>query len=544
MSTLKAFFAQDWPKMDIPLLQGALSNNNGKNMANKKHSMMLKTLLEKWLIVPEMANVEITGLSLNSKTLKRGDLFFAYPGTQQDGRAYIESAIEKGAAAIVAEASLGVSENLTSVDKQGRMVPVLTIPDLAGDCSAIASEFYGNPSQKMRVIGITGTNGKTSCTYYLAAAFTALGTKSAVMGTIGCGVYGQKLEDTGLTTSDAISVQKNLAELLTKKVEIVAMEVSSHALVQGRVNGVHFDRAMFTNLSHDHLDYHGTMREYWRAKKRLFRDFPLKNAIINAKDPYGRKLLLKLWGEQYVCGYSPAPVPAGVSQIPLVTAHDIKFTTQGMQARVQTPWGLGLLSSPQIGRYNLSNLLAVTATMGTMGVHIDDIMDCMKNLPVVPGRMEFIRQKNQPLVVVDYAHTPDALEKVLTVLGEHSVGKIWCVFGCGGTRDSDKRPVMGEIATRLADHVIVTDDNPRLEAPELIVEQIVAGMKHKKKKVIEHDRAKAIAYALKHAAPDDCVLIAGKGHETYQLVGKTRNYFSDVEQVQSILKKRTKSSND
>lgn len=502
-------------------------------------NISLKNLLQRWLIVPDSSDVQISGLSLNSKTVKAGDLFFAYPGTQQDGRRFIEEAIEKGAVAVIAEANISFSESTELVRENGEKVPLLTLPGLTTLCSDIAGEFYGNPSQHMQVVGITGTNGKTSCAYYLAAAFSELGIKSAIMGTIGCGVYGETLQDHGLTTSDSITIQATLADLYYQGIRFVAMEVSSHALAQHRVSGVHFDRAVFTNLSQDHLDYHGTMHEYWLAKKTLFENFNLQNAIINAKDQHGGELLMELWGTQYVCGYCQAPIPEEMEQIPMVCAHDMQFSREGIQARIETPWGLGILKSSQIGRYNLTNLLAVIATMGTMGVHIDDILQCVANLPVVPGRMQSVLLKDKPLVVIDYAHTPDALENVLSVLKEYGQGQLWCVFGCGGNRDTVKREIMGEIVERLADHAVVTDDNPRQESPDEIVQQILAGMHKPESVVVEHDRAKAIGYAIARAMASDTVLIAGKGHEAYQIIGEQRHHFSDLEQVEKFLNDKT-----
>ncbi len=500
-----------------------------------KTNILLGDLLEKWLIVPEKANILISGLSLNSQKVQPGDLFFAFPGTQADGRRFIENAVNHGAAAILAEANLGISETLEFGALDGRKVPILTLPDLASYCSAIAGEFYNNPSHNMQVIGVTGTNGKTSCAYYLAAAFTKLGSKTGFMGTIGCGLYGEDIVSTGLTTSDPITVQHLLAQMYSTGARIVVMEVSSHALVQGRVNGVRFTNAVFTNLSQDHLDYHGDMASYWAAKKILFENFQLPYAVINANDPYGRELLLDLWGSQYVCAYGQAPIPAEIAQIPMVSAHEIKFSRQGVKARIHSPWGLGLLESPQVGRFNLSNLLAVIATMATLNVHMDDILRVLQNLPVVPGRMQSFSRENRPLVIVDYAHTPDALENVLTVLRENCNAKLWCVFGCGGTRDKIKRHIMGEVAERLAHNVIVTDDNPRMEDAHEIVKDIFKGFKKPDVIKVEHDRAAAIAYAINHAKVHDTILIAGKGHETYQQVGKAKRHFSDAEEVQKLL---------
>ena len=500
-----------------------------------KTKMLLSTLLEKWLVVPEKVNILITGLSLNSQQVKPGDLFFAFPGTQADGRRFIENAINQGAAAVLAEANLGISETLEFETSDGHKVPILTMPDLSSYCSAIAGEFYGNPSHNMQVIGVTGTNGKTSCAYYLAAAFTNLGSKTGFMGTIGCGLYGEDIISTGLTTSDPITVQRLLAEIYDAGASTVIMEVSSHALVQGRVNGVRFANAVFTNLSQDHLDYHGDMASYWAAKRLLFENFQLPHAVINANDPYGRELLLDLWGSQSVCAYGQVPLPPEVVQMPMVSAHEIKFSRHGVKARIHSPWGLGLLESPQVGRFNLSNLLAVIATMATLGVHMDDILHALQNLPVVPGRMQSFSKTNRPLVIVDYAHTPDALENVLAVLRENCDANLWCVFGCGGTRDKSKRPVMGEVAERLAHKVIVTDDNPRMEDAHEIVKDILKGFKKPEAIKIEHDRAAAIAYAIHHAEIKDTILIAGKGHETYQQIGKAKRHFSDAEEVQKLL---------
>ena len=504
-------------------------------MIAEENGILLGTLLKKWLLVPSVANVLLTGLSLNSQQVKPGDLFFAFPGTQADGRRFIENAVNQGAAAILAEANLGISETLEFIAPDGRKVPILTLPDLALQCSAIAAEFYQNPSQNMQVIGITGTNGKTSCAYYLAAAFTRLGIKTGFMGTIGCGIYNEDIVSTGLTTSDPITVQHLLAQMYRADARIVIMEVSSHALVQGRVNGVQFANAVFTNLSQDHLDYHGDMASYWRAKRLLFENFQLPYAVINADDAHGRELLQDLWGTQYVCGYCQVPVPNEVAQMSMVSAHDVKFSRHGITARIHSPWGIGLFESSQVGRFNLSNLLAVITTMATMGVHVDDILKVLQDLPVVPGRMQSFSVANKPLVIVDYAHTPDALENVLKVLRENADAKLWCVFGCGGTRDKGKREIMGEVAERLAHKIVVTDDNPRMEDPSDIVKDIFQGFKKPAAIKIEHDRAKAIAYAIANADEQDVVLIAGKGHETYQQIGKSRRHFSDVEEVQRLL---------
>lgn len=494
--------------------------------------MELSQLLSEYITVSGEVDCTITGLSSNSKMVKEGHLFFAFPGAHVDGRRYIKAAIKNGAIAILSESNLGIGETLHYEGSGGRKVPVFTLKNLINEASSIAGKFFNNPSFQMDVIGITGTNGKTSCAYYLAAAFSNLGIKAGIMGTVGCGIYGKKLVSTGMTTPDFISVQKLLAKLRDGGAKVVAMEVSSHALAQRRVSGVKFTHGLFTNLSHDHLDYHETMEQYWSAKKMLFESFNLHAAILNANDFYGQKLLNKLWGTQYVYGFCDEDVEDSLKNISLVKAENVSFSRHGIKALIRSPWGSGVLHSRQLGRFNLSNLLAVITVMGAMGIHIDDILETMEVLPVVPGRMQTFHSKKKPLVVVDYAHTPDALANVLMVLRENCEGKLWCVFGCGGTRDGTKRPIMGEISERLADKVILTDDNPRMETASVITDEILQGMQKPEKVIVEHERAKAIAYAIKNAALTDTVVIAGKGHETYQHQGRYRRHFCDVEEVE------------
>lgn len=499
------------------------------------NTISLKALLENHLVVSDAFDADIKGLSLNTKTLTKGDLFFAFPGEHADGRQFIEEAVEKGAAAILAEAKFGIREISEYTSESGKKVPLLTMENLAFYCGDIASEYYGHPSHHMKVVGITGTNGKTSCSYYLAAAYSRLRRKSGIMGTLGYGVYGEKLVSTGMTTVDPITVQKILAQLYYQGVEIVAMEVSSHALSQGRVIGVKFACGVLTNLTHDHLDYHENMLNYWHAKKRLFKDYDVPYAVINADDPYGKELLQELWGNQYVCGYT-INAKAGLSgEMPMVTSHEVKLSRHGINTRIHTPWGIGRLSSPQLGTFNLSNLLAVTTVMVCLGEHLDDALSCMEHLPVVPGRMQTIFTQGKPLVVVDYAHTPDALKNVLTVLKANCQGKLWCMFGCGGERDKEKRSVMTETAEAIADNVIITDDNPRLEDPKAIVDDMLAGAKRPKMIHVEHDRAKAIKYAITHAKSNDTVLLAGKGHETVQIIGRKRMKISDVAIAKTLI---------
>lgn len=495
--------------------------------------MKLSQLFKNWISIPEKFDVVISGLAINSQRVKSGDVFFALPGTKQDGFAYVPDAIARGAVAIIAD-----TDTTASIDEY-QSLPLIRLPQLRSLCSAIAAEYYSDPSAQMTVIGITGTNGKTSCAYFLAAALTQLGKIAGYMGTLGCGIYGDKIAETGLTTADPITVQQILAQMRDAGASVVAMEVSSHALAQDRVAGVRFTSAVFTNLTQDHLDYHGDMANYWAAKRVLFERFNLKHAIINADDPHGQELIQAWSDKQTMCAYTQNPVSENNSNIPMVAATQIQFLPSGIRAQIQTPVGSGELESMMVGRFNLANMLAVVATLVTLEVPIDAALCCIKQLPLVPGRMQVFRAAEMPNVVVDYAHTPDALENVLIALREIYRGKIWCVFGCGGDRDKTKRPIMGAIAEKLADHIVITDDNPRTELPKDIVANILTGISDAATIKVEHDRAAAIEYAIRHAGKNDVILVAGKGHEDYQEINHERKYFSDVEIVRDLQNRKT-----
>ena len=486
--------------------------------------MKLSNLLNNILPIPVSDDREITGLALSSKSVKAGDLFFAFPGVTTDGRKFIDDAIAHGAVAVLAEKG----EQLVTATK----IPIFYLENLAFMCGIIAAQFYDQPSKKLQVVGVTGTNGKTSCAHYLAATFTQLGTKTAVMGTVGNGIFGDALKMQNQTTLDPISIQRFLAEMVNQEVQVVAMEVSSHALMQGRVRGVDFSAAIFTNLTQDHLDYHGDMQSYWAAKRMLFEKWQIPHMIINADDQYGQELLADF---PTAIAYCLDPVPSPLRERVRVRGDQIILSRDGIKCNIQTPWGDGVLQIKQIGRFNLSNSLAVLATLGALGIPLTDILKSMENLPLVPGRLQTFNAPNKPLVVVDYAHTPDALKNVLSTLRENCQGKLWCVFGCGGDRDAGKRPIMGSIAEQLADTIIITDDNPRTEKASAITTQIINGLDNAEKAIIEHDRTKAINYAIKHAAANDIILVAGKGHEDYQEIGKEKHHYSDIETVTKLL---------
>lgn len=486
--------------------------------------MKLSTLLSKITSINQLhTDNEITGLTLDSRKVSQGDIFFACHGTHRDGRQFIQDAILKGASAILVES------DATEIQNE-KNIPIIPVKNLQQKIGLIASEFFHSPSEKLHVIGVTGTNGKTSCTHFIASALQEIGVACAVIGTLGNGLL-HSIEPSQLTTPEAVSLQSMLANFLKQNIEAVAMEVSSHGLEQGRVNGVKFDVAIFTNLTRDHLDYHQTMEAYGAEKKKLFTQCAPRFSVINLDDPFGAALADELSGSS-VFTYSTTPPEHKTNAI---YVDDIQTDRHGMKASVVTPWGDGQLIVPLIGQFNLSNILAVLTTLCLLEVPLEKALLSLSHLKSVPGRMQTLTANNRPLVVVDYAHTPDALEKVLAALRQHSQGKLHCLFGCGGDRDRGKRPLMAKIAEQYADHIIVTDDNPRTEDPKQIVADILQGFRDTNAIKIQHDRAHAIQCIIRMANPEDCVLIAGKGAEMYQQIGEEKIPFSDVEKVQAEL---------
>jgi UDP-N-acetylmuramoyl-L-alanyl-D-glutamate--2,6-diaminopimelate ligase len=391
----------------------------------------------------------------------------------------------------------------------------------------IADRFFNWPSSHLRITAITGTNGKTTCAYLLAQCLERLGSAAAYMGTIGWGRPAKLAEPTH-TTPDAVTVHRTLAQLRASGVRDVAMEVSSHALDQGRVDGVRFQVAAFTNLTHDHLDYHGTMQKYGAAKAKLFQVADLKHIVLNVGDEFGRALARDYTGSASLIAVWVGAGDSGWLADRALHATQVRLDPRGISIELDGSFGRLDVKTQLIGRFNAENSLVVIACLLSFGVSLSDAASALAECKPAPGRMEVIKTdvRNKPIVVVDYAHTPDALSKALNAAREHCEGALWCVFGCGGDRDSGKRPVMGAIADELADQIIVTDDNPRSEDPQVITAGILRGIKSHTVRVI-HDRGEAIATALKEAQPIDVVLIAGKGHEDYQIYGETRRSFSD-----------------
>ena len=475
-------------------------------------------------------------LHADTRALAAGDVFLAYAVDGADNRPFIDSAIERGAAAVLFQ-----PENFTAALDPAQALAVPALNELAG---SIASAWYGDPSDAMRVVGVTGTNGKTSCSQWIAAALSALGTRCAIIGTLGSGMPGQ-LVQTGFTTPDAPQLQRSLAQLRGAGAQVVAMEVSSHALHQGRVNGTAFDIAVFTNLTQDHLDYHGTFDAYEAAKARLFSWPALRCAVINRDDEAGRRLLASTQGRARTIAYGLEGHSDAPQADAWLLASNVRATATGTAFHLTTSdWGDADVEVQTLGAFNVSNLLGVLGALLAADVRFDAALAELAKLEPVNGRMQRLggrMQNDEPLVVIDYAHTPDALEKTLEALRPMAAargGELVCMFGCGGDRDATKRPLMGAIAERLADAVVVTSDNPRSEDPQKIIDQIVAGMKDASTARRVEDRASAILQAIRGAAREDVIVLAGKGHEaTQEIMGKKRA-FSDQDHARLALAAR------
>lgn len=478
-------------------------------MSSAPIKQTLSGLLTGMVEISAQDDRHVNGLALDSRRVRSGDLFVALAGTREHGMKYALQAVDRGAVAVLYEPAAGVVIPLLKV-------PSIAVSQLGERLGFIASRFYGDPSTRLKVIGVTGTNGKTTCVSLLTQAIAELGQRCAMIGTIGSGEWG-RLAPATHTTPDAISLQRQLADFLADGVQTVAMEVSSHALEQGRVRGTDFNVGLFTNLSHEHLDYHGTMDAYAAAKMRLFHEQALQLAVINADDATGAALLESGVNATRVISY-------GVTRGD-VQSTELQLSGDGLHMRLASPWGELQIDSALLGRFNAANLLACTAVLLGSGWLPADVAAALSAVRAAPGRMECFHGEGIT-VVVDFAHTPDALQQALTALREHLAGqRLWCVFGCGGERDSAKRPLMGRIAEQLADDVIVTDDNPRNEDAGQIRSQILTGMQKPAREIA--DRRLAIETACREAGPGDIILLAGKGHETTQQIGDLRLPFSD-----------------
>ena len=466
-------------------------------------------------------------LAADSRRVQPGDVFLAFPGSRVDGRDFIAQAVAKGAAAVIAEAGRPASR-VGAGD-----APLVEVEGLAWLSGELAHLVYACPSEHLWLTGVTGTNGKTSVSQWIAQAMNLMQQRCAVIGTLGNG-FPDALDESPNTTPDAITLHAALAGFVAQGAQACAMEVSSIGLDQGRINGAAIDVAVFTNLTRDHLEYHGTMEAYAAAKEKLFLVPGLAAAVLNLDDAFGAELAARLHGRMRIIGYALSDADCG-SADEMLRAEDLRIRAAGIEFKLR---GVKF-SAPVVGRFNASNLLAVIGALLARGEHLEEIAVALRGIQPPPGRMQAIGGADQPLVVVDYAHTPDALEKALGVLRETAAGRggrLVCVFGCGGDRDPGKRPQMGEVAARLADCVLVTSDNPRREDPLTIIAGIVAGMPPPRR--IEPDRAQAIANAVLEADARDVILLAGKGHEPYQEIAGVRHPFSDLDAAKSALAER------
>jgi UDP-N-acetylmuramoyl-L-alanyl-D-glutamate--2,6-diaminopimelate ligase len=485
------------------------------------------------------------GLQCDSRQVRAGDGFVAWPGAATDGRHYVAAALQAGASAVLVEHA--------GVEAFGFSDPrIAAVPGLKQQAGPIASAYHGDPSAALDVVAITGTNGKTSCAWWVAQLLSAVSRPCAVVGTLGIGLppVGDRpssIVSTGLTTPDPVLLQARLRSLVDAGTQACAIEASSIGIVEGRLNATRIRVAVFTNFTQDHLDFHGSMARYWTAKAALF-DWPgLQAAVVNVDDARGVELASQLAGRPLDLWTVGIHDPASSSPARLL-ARDIGFTHSGMRLTVAECSAAGevvenhSLSLPLVGRYNVSNLLCVLASARAIGVPLADAVRACDALTPVPGRMEQVAAaENQPLVLVDYAHTPDALEKALQALqplAQQRGGALWAVVGCGGDRDAGKRPLMAAVAERDAQHAVLTSDNPRSEDPLRILQQMVAGLSQPANALVEADRAAAIALAVQRAGASDVVLIAGKGHEDYQDVMGVKKPFSDLAQARAALAQR------
>ncbi len=486
----------------------------------------LRELLAPW--VSHVPACQLKEMILDSRYAAAGDLFVALKGHSVDGRDFISQAIAQGVAAVIAEAE-GQAED--GEIRQLHGVPVIYLRQIHQRLSALAGRFYQHPSEKLTLIGITGTNGKTTVSQLLAQWANLLGETGAVMGTIGHGLVG-RLSATDNTTGSAVDVQHRLQDQLNQGATLTAMEVSSHGLVQHRVSALSFAVAVFTNLSRDHLDYHGDMQSYRAAKWLLFSEHQVGQSVINADDETGLQFIGQLADAVAV---SIQGVNEALQQRRFVAATQIQYCEAGTEIEFHSSWGNGKLTTQLIGEFNVSNILMALATLLTLNYPLQHLIDSASKLHPVCGRMEVFQAPGKPTVVVDYAHTPDALEKALSASRLHTKGQLWCVFGCGGDRDRGKRPLMAAIAEQYADRIVITDDNPRHEDPAQIFNDILAGLMNVSAAKVIAGRAQAVTHVLMQASAEDTILIAGKGHEDYQLVGARRLDYSDRHTVARLL---------
>ncbi len=494
------------------------------------NSMLLSKLL-KHTHATVRNDCEIEDLTMDSRMATAGAAFFAVQGTEQHGVQFVRQAVANGAAAIVHDGLHSLPEDLS------RSMGVAQVECLRERLGGLAAQFFETQRDNQRCVAFTGTNGKTSCVTNFSTLANRCGLSCGVIGTLGWGVQ-DRLASTGLTTPDVFTVHRIVKSMREQGCEVVALEASSHALEQGRLDGLKINTAVFTNISRDHLDFHQSMDSYANAKARLFQRRELSNAVVNIDADYSQLMMQLATGHAQVLSYSMRDASADVY------ADNIEFRGSGSCFDLRTPWGSHHIILNQIGRFNIANLLAVVSALCVEGQPFRSVIDKVSELGTVPGRMQLVHANSDlvPRTIVDYAHTPDALDQVLIAAAAHCSGELWLVFGCGGDRDRGKRAEMAAVAQNRAARIVVTSDNPRSEDPEQIISDIVAGFTvggfgedaiH-----IEADRKSAIEWAINAAAPGDCLVIAGKGHEKFQILGDQKLPFDDVLIAESALRRR------
>jgi len=476
-------------------------------------SPTLSELLRGYATAPDLP---LSGIASDSRQLQEGFLFLACAGSSSHGLDYLHEARDAGVVAVAWDASTGKPPPNVGL-------PMIAVENLEGRLGEIANRYYGQPSSALKTIGITGTNGKTTVAWLIAQCLHHLGNRCGYLGTLGFGVGELEVAE-GMTTPAAVELHGRLADFLAQGATYAALEVSSHALSQGRIDGVQFDTVLFTNLTRDHLDYHGDMQSYFESKALLFLEHDADHKIVNLDSEFGTELAAR-------CGQQVVTVSTHFDRVangrPYVFVRSVVANENGSDVTITSSFGDGKFTLPLPGDFNVSNAAMVLAYLLTSGIKIEQACDVLELVEAPPGRMQKVSTTGSALYI-DYAHTPDAIESALRALRPHCRGKLWCVFGCGGDRDAGKRPLMGRLAERLADRVIVTSDNPRNEDPEKIIDDVIAGFGNTNDVTVIEDRAAAIAWAVANSGPSDVVLIAGKGHEAYQEIGGDRHAFSDI----------------
>jgi UDP-N-acetylmuramoyl-L-alanyl-D-glutamate--2,6-diaminopimelate ligase len=497
----------------------------------KMPGILLSELLSGFALHDPVPSIQIFDIASNSANVTADSAFVALPGIKTNGIDYAIDAVKAGAIAVIYDATDDYSLQRIPLLRKQVDTHWIGVDHLDRANGHIVSRFFGDPGQAMTIIGVTGTDGKSSVTHLVTQALTRIGKSCASIGTLGYGIGNDLTPDT-LTTPDSVSLQARLHQFQQQRCEYVVMEVSSHALEQYRVNGCDFDIAVLTNLGRDHLDYHGDQQSYAAAKARLFHDFKLSGRVVNVDDSFGRQISEDVEPESLM-RYSVDSDGGPIAEVKLLASE---VTSNGLNIRASTPLGEITAVTALLGDFNAENTLACIATLLALGLDYNQIELAVKDLKPIPGRMEkFTGERGSAAAVIDFAHTEQALRACLSASRQHTEGLLWCVFGCGGDRDQGKRSGMGRAVEELADRAIVTDDNPRNESPEKIVGEILAGMQHPDQACVVHNRQAAIEYALSQAAAEDLVVIAGKGHEQEQIIGNERRPFSDRHVVRRIL---------